>query len=186
MSVLYFKGMYPDSTIIAFEPNPKAFDVLKHNVEINNLENITLISKALTDREGTIKFYCNDAEPGQRSAFKYDGDNYIEVTTTKLSSYIYKEVDFLKIDTEGAEGLIIKDLAKHNKLRFIKQMTIEYHHNIRNQIVSIAEFLKILEEHGFGYQIQCATPLQSFIGKGVMIWAYKMSEFQEILNLYLN
>ena len=31
LSIFYFKSIYPDSTILGFEPNPENFEILKKN-----------------------------------------------------------------------------------------------------------------------------------------------------------
>src|SRR5690606_32260101 len=43
LSTLYFKSQYPQSRIIAFEPDKQNIELLKHNIAINKLENIQII-----------------------------------------------------------------------------------------------------------------------------------------------
>lgn len=62
ISVLFFKFIYPDCSIVAFEPNPQAFKLLKKNVEQNNLKDIELHNLALTDKEGETEFFIGDNE----------------------------------------------------------------------------------------------------------------------------
>ncbi len=52
----------------------------------------------------------------------------IKVKTVKLSTYIHKPVDLLKIDTEGAELEILQDLYHTSKkFNLIKNIVLEYH-----------------------------------------------------------
>ncbi len=64
LSVLYFKLIYPNSEIIAFEPDEDAFLCLKTNVEINQLDSIDIINKALSKKDGPIDFFYNGDHPG--------------------------------------------------------------------------------------------------------------------------
>src|SRR5690606_6701996 len=52
MSVLYFKTLYPESRIVAFEPNPSAFALLEKNVAVNQLDGVSLFNYAISDVEG--------------------------------------------------------------------------------------------------------------------------------------
>ena len=56
MSVLFFKHLYPESTIYVFEPNKSSFKLLKKNVENNNLSNVTLFNKAVSNKKGKSSF----------------------------------------------------------------------------------------------------------------------------------
>jgi hypothetical protein len=37
LSTLYFKRLFPHSTILAFEPHPEAFQLLTHNLDFNRI-----------------------------------------------------------------------------------------------------------------------------------------------------
>ena len=53
-----FSKLYPNSKIYCFEPNPDAIKLAKQNVA--NINNIHLIEKAVSDKNGPIKFYAID------------------------------------------------------------------------------------------------------------------------------
>jgi hypothetical protein len=106
-----------------------------------------------------------------------------KVESVVLSKYITTTVDFLKLDTEGAETAIIQELHKQNKLRYIKKMAIEYHHHFHHyhftkQDDSFSKILSILEESGFGYQIRSdlEMPLKRGQFQAIHIYAYQKSE----------
>src|SRR5882672_4300265 len=52
MSVLYFKYLFPDSRIMAFEPNPNTFRLLQKNMAANKVRDVRLHDIAVSDREG--------------------------------------------------------------------------------------------------------------------------------------
>lgn len=79
------------------------------------------------------------------------------------------------MDIEGAELDVIEDLANRNRLKLIREAIIEYHHHIRKEDDSLSELLKILESHGFGYQIRSkfALPYEKGISQNIMVYAYQ-------------
>ena len=54
----------------------------------------------------------------------------ITIECRRLSSFIISEADLLKVDVEGAEQLVLLDLAQSGELRLIKQIHLEYHHHV--------------------------------------------------------
>ncbi|OQX07598.1 MAG: hypothetical protein BWK80_49305 [Desulfobacteraceae bacterium IS3] len=92
-----------------------------------------------------------------------------------LSPYITGSVDFLKIDVEGVEKAILRELYESGKLNKIKEMIVEYHHHVRQNEDDFSIFLKILEESRFGYQIRGITdrPYQRHRFQNIMVYAYR-------------
>ena len=186
MSILFFKKIYPEATIIGFEPDQKTFAKLEENIGVNKLENVVVYRKAVSDVEGVTDFYYYPDHPGSlsMSMIKERIDKQCQkVESVVLSKYITTTVDFLKLDTEGAETAIIQELHKQNKLRYIKKMAIEYHHHFHHyhftkQDDSFSKILRILEESGFGYQIKSdlEMPLERGQYQPIHIYAYQKSE----------
>ncbi len=56
MSVMFFKMIWPESRIIAFEPDPRAFEVLQHNVKTNAWKNVELHNLAVPAERGKLIF----------------------------------------------------------------------------------------------------------------------------------
>ncbi|MBI2564770.1 FkbM family methyltransferase [Candidatus Woesearchaeota archaeon] len=141
MSILFFKWIYPEAKIIAFEPNPKSFELLKKNIEQNKLKEITLVNAAVCDVEKNMKFSVNGSQLSFLKTVK-DKNEEVFVRAVKLSKYIDKTVDLLKIDIEGAEGKVISEIK--SKLKLVNQMVFEYHE--RGNINSLSEILSNLKE----------------------------------------
>jgi FkbM family methyltransferase len=175
MSVMYFKALYPDAQILAFEPAPDHFRLLKMNIEQNALEDVTLVNKALANKEGTMKFYGDDWAIANLFENTRSGPNATDVEVTRLSKYVNQSVDFLKMDIEGAEDMVLEDLVAADKLRLVKQMVIEYHHHLKKKVDSLSKFLKALEENNFGYQIEAgySQPYDKMVFQDIMIYAYQ-------------
>ena len=178
MSVLYFKMMYPDAEILAFEPDDDAFRCLQVNVDNNNFKSVSVIKKALSTREGKLDFYYDPDNPGalKMSTIRERMPKEKRVVeATRLSNYVNDEVDFLKLDVEGAEVGVIEDLNTHGKLPHIKQMAIEYHHHIFRDTDTLSNILGLLETAGFGYQIESSLgrPFNRETFQDILIYAYR-------------
>ncbi len=134
IATLFFKNKYPLSKVICFEPDPNAFLILQKNISVNNLKNVVAINTALSRNNGVTPFYGEvsgvAADSRGNSIMNAWGTQRetsakILVNSQRLSDYIQEEIDFLKIDIEGAEQQVLEELG--NKLRFIKEMVIEVH-----------------------------------------------------------
>src|SRR5207248_1704951 len=76
----------------------------------------------------------------------------ITVPSVQLSSYIEQPVDFLKLNIEGMEGIVLKGIEP--KLYLVKKLHIEYHGNSTNSENKLEEGLSLLEQHGFRYVLE--------------------------------
>jgi FkbM family methyltransferase len=165
MSVIYFKELYPGSSIIAFEPDNYIFGFLQKNVKSFGYNNVELINAALWDSEGTISFLA-EGGAGGRIETKQNEDNYIKVNTVRLKDFIIKQkVDFLKIDIEGAEYRVIKDCS--DVLKDIDFIFVEYH-SLLNEKQKLHEILRIIDDAGFRYHIKDAyTSKHPFLNRSL-------------------
>ena len=121
-----FAMKYPNSKVYAFECNPEAIKICKVNLNKYKLKNIELIEKAVSDKNGKIKFYPNEGNIGASSIFlssgkydhieKYNQNKEIEVETIRLDDWAKEEginkVDVLWADIQGAELLAFKGMGK--------------------------------------------------------------------------
>jgi FkbM family methyltransferase len=158
MSVLFFKKLFPGSRVIAFEPDPATFQFLDANVSENRLVNVTLHNKAVGAEDCDTEFYINAENPGDlgMSVIKQDHlPTAVPVRSVRLSSVIGQEqVDFLKLDVEGAETDVIDELDRHGALQRIREMVVEYHHHIAGRPETLSHILTVLGQNGFGYQLK--------------------------------
>lgn len=113
----------PDSMIYSFEPNPVIFNILKTNVEKNNLLNVVLVNKAVHS-EKNLKLIKHPLCSGASimGVNKEKMDNYYNIqnpvygkTTIEeisidtismdeiLTMFKIKNIHLLKIDCEGSE-----------------------------------------------------------------------------------
>ena len=177
-AVIYFKMMYPDAKIICFEPDDHTFSILKHNIESNGIQDVEIHNKAVSDYDGEISFYnIEDSKSSVvMSTIKERVPNGVKnvAEATRLSNYINSTIDFLKMDVEGSELLVLKELKESGKLQYIKQMVIEYHHHIKEHEDNFSHTLELLEDAGFGYQIEAEFlyPRRRIHFQDILIFAY--------------
>ena len=146
-SCLYFKRKYPKAKIIVFEPDSNALSILRKNIEINKLDNITVVEMGLYDKDTEISFLPNDTDGG-----KIDTDGIYKIKVTKLNNYINSEIDFLKLNIEGSELNVFEDLDKNDKFKYIRELCIEYH-SFKRQKQNLDRILGILTKNNFRYYI---------------------------------
>ena len=156
MSILLFKFIYPDSIIHAFEPDPYAFERLQKFVTSNQLSSVFLYNMALGNKDGVIDFYTNKNDHGLCMSVvpREELHDQIQVSCKRLSAFIQEPVDFLKMDIEGAEGLVIDDLLNTKKIGMIHEIVMEYHHRIESKPSELSRLLTGFEEEGWNYNIR--------------------------------
>lgn len=158
-SILYFKWLYPNANIVAFEPDPITFTLLQHHIILNKLENVRAYQVALSDFDGEVEFFTDAIGGGslKMSLTRRSGLNRaVLVSAKKLSTFIrtYENISYLKMDIEGAEHGVIREVANSGLLSIISRMGIEYHHHVsNNRMPDLGRFLHILESSGFDYVI---------------------------------
>lgn len=181
VSIVFFKMLYPNAKIIGFEPNKYAYKLLEKTLDLNKLSDITIHNKALMNYDGEVDIFINQSNKRDVATSTIEervtnGTKYT-VQSTKLSHYINDTIDFIKIDIEGAELVVLEELEKKQKLKYIKQMTIEYHHHIDEHKDDLSILLTLLENAGFGYHFdsQFSHPYNPYSFQDIMIFAYNKS-----------
>lgn len=116
--------------VIAFEPAKENFEILNKNILLNCMNNINLFPLALSDREGLMKLYYHP-DPSRNSLIPEHSKlkNGEEVEVKQLDQVLQKigvnVVDFIKIDVEGADLLVIKG-AKETICKYRPVVQFEY------------------------------------------------------------
>ncbi|MEO1392655.1 MAG: FkbM family methyltransferase [Cyanobacteria bacterium J06634_5] len=115
-TVIAAKQVGPIGHVYAFEPGLRELALLKENVALNQLNNVTIVASAVSDRTGETQFALSQ-DGAMNSMFSTDHpeqkiESWTTVKTTTLDDFVasqqIKEVNFLKIDVEGAEQLVFE------------------------------------------------------------------------------
>lgn len=182
MALLFFKWLYPKARSLAFEADDVAFRLLTKNVESNHLRDVQLHNRAVGDAAGAIQLHydyeSNDLRVSMSIRDRPGLKALKSVSSVQLSEYIQEEVDFLKMDIEGAEGLVIHELARSGKLNYIREMVMEYHHHLTPTDDALSAILATLEQNHFGYQVTTLGregPFRRGAFQSLLIHAYRKS-----------
>jgi len=186
LSVFFFKEFYPNSKIIAFEPDNQTFHLLKKNVESKQLSKITLINKAVSNQNGIFDFYPvknMDAPPVMSLIQNEYSSNSIKVESLNFADFIkhFKLVSLCKIDIEGAESYVLESLLNSNLLCRVKVYIIEYHHWV-SQKYSLNEFIRIFKEHNYSTFILKEEPTyENWPSSGNTVLRFELNKYQNDL-----
>ncbi len=153
ISSLYFKTVYPNATLIAFEPDESLADIFQKNMAQNSISNYTLHRAAVWTENGTISF---DNKGSEASSIDVTGNSSFKVPTVKLASILSEQthIDLLKIDIEGAEYPVVQDIA--NELHKVRHLFIEYH-GLATETHKLETILRIVSNAGFKTYIKMAA-----------------------------
>jgi FkbM family methyltransferase len=149
LSVIYFKRICPASFITAYEPDEQNFNLLKQNIQSFQLKDVDLRKEAVWVADTELNF-SNEGS----MASKIETNNTIggmRVKAIRLNESINDKIDLLKLDIEGAEYEVIKDIE--NKLSFVQNIFLEYHGKF-SQNIELIELLQILKRNQFTFYIK--------------------------------
>jgi FkbM family methyltransferase len=158
VAVLFFKKFRPDAYVIAFEPDPTAFAHLVRTIQVNGLRCVQAENVAVSEKEGVVAFYGDASDPGSlTSSLKpsWGGDARQEVRAVRLSTWIREPIDFLKLDVEGSEYGVIRDLIDTNAIRWVREAAIEYH-ELDAKPDAVSRMTRALRASGFEVRVTAA------------------------------
>jgi FkbM family methyltransferase len=108
--------------VIAFEPLARNLQYLRAHLQLNDVHNVTVVQKAVSDRTGSALF----REAQSASMGCLNGGGTLAVQTITLDDFLRSGApapQCIKIDVEGAEGNVLaggqETLAKHCPIVFV-------------------------------------------------------------------
>ena len=142
---------------ISFEPSTSNLRVLSRNISINNLENkIKILSAPLSNKENQF-LTMNEGDFIEGGALNTFGENYdfagelfdskmkykILGTTIKnlLDNNILEIPNYIKIDVDGIEHLILEGAGEYLKDKRIKSLSIEINEDFKEQYNKVIEIM---------------------------------------------
>jgi FkbM family methyltransferase len=116
--------------MVAFEPFPENFALLRRNFAENALTNIDAVEAALSSVDGPVRLVSPGSPDEVRIARDSDDVSDVEATSWRLGTFCshagIESVQLLKLDVEGAEYEIIGADLDFIEDR-VEAMLIEYH-----------------------------------------------------------
>lgn len=118
----------PEGKVIAVEAHPTTFKTLSRSKELNQLTNVRLVNKAISDAPGHIYIQDVTNSLANKVSGTSEPDSFqVEAITFDdlVSSHGLSRIDFVKVNIEGAEQLLVKGLTE--SLPKISRMAISCH-----------------------------------------------------------
>ena len=152
--------------VYAFEPEPSSYNLLYKNIKENSYTNIVSVRKAISNKEERTKFWFNkfaspcsslsEANLSEKSRNRFSKkDEFIEIDAITLDNFFEKvvkskKIDVIKIDVQGAEGLVLEGaeeiLKSNNSLKIFTEIWPD---GLKSLGTDPYELLKKMEGYGF-------------------------------------
>ena len=159
---IYNSLKHPKSTTIAFEPSSSNLRILTRNISINNLEkNIKVVSIPLTNKENIFQemkegqFVEGGALNSFGEKFNFEGKEFkptmrYSLLGTTINYFLENSIlvipDYIKIDVDGIEHLILEGGDKFLNDKKVKSLSIEINESFKEQYGKVSN---LMNKYGF-------------------------------------
>ena len=155
---IYAASKYEKIKIVAFEPSMSNLNILTRNVYINNLNEKIIINQfPLTEFENQY-LMMNESSLEEGSGlhafgvnYNFEGNKFTSINNYKIygnsiNNLIKNKIldlpDYIKIDVDGIEHLILKGANQYLHHPKIKSISIEINENFEEQFKTVLQILK--------------------------------------------
>ena len=125
---IYASQFCTNGKIYSFEPVTENYQLLLDNIKLNNLNYVTSFNQAISNSNDSIELFLNNDESGHSMFSK--SSKSVKIDSISLQTFFddnkIEHCNFLKLDCEGAEYEIIKNLPLEY-FQKIDKLVIEYH-----------------------------------------------------------
>lgn len=146
-----------------YEANTNNFNICLNNIKLNNIKNCNLKNIAVSDNN----YLGQSIQHGPNSGcyyFNFNSDNSYNnnnlIQSIKLDDENISDLDFLKIDVEGAELLVINGAI--NTINKFKPLIHIESNGFSEKIFNISESQLFNKLHSIGYILFDSTPNNYF------------------------
>ncbi|MBW3663704.1 MAG: FkbM family methyltransferase [Actinobacteria bacterium] len=156
--MLYQRWRHPTCHIIALEPNPDAFALLRRNVDDNGLAEVELHPHAAGATSAQVELHIPRGEDvygvtdnSLRASTERPPAGVASVAITvpcvRLSDVLPARVDLPKLDVEGAESEIVEELVASGGISAVDRVVLE--HTVGDSMAELTAIVSRLEAAGF-------------------------------------
>jgi FkbM family methyltransferase len=158
LASLFFRRLYPDARITAFEADPALFAILDRNLTANDGNTVERRQVALWTSTGSLTFRSEGSDSGMIGTLPGAvTGRETTVPSLRLRDVVDEgPVDLLKLDIEGAEGVVLADCEP--VLHRVKAMVMDLH-EFDPAVRQTPQVLELLTRSGFRYSIDEVVPL---------------------------
>jgi len=155
---IYASLKYKNIEVVSFEPSTSNLRVLSRNISINKLEDkIKICSFPLTNKENQFllmkegQFIEGAALNSFGESFDFEGNDFdsknnYKIYGTSINYLIENNIllipDYIKIDVDGIEHLILEGGDKFLNHKKVKSISIEINDSFKDQHDSIQKYMK--------------------------------------------
>ena len=183
-SLIFSKLVGNNGLVYAFEPDPDNFKILKKNIEINNIKNVILIQKAVSNTSKLSSLYLCDYNHAQHRIYPSPRCNKkIDVEFTTIDEMFaniefFNKIKFVKIDVEGSEYDVIDGMKNTLRANQDLKMLCEFSpKQIKERKLKPETVLKQILDHNFKIYPITTT------GEKIIHIDYSKSIIDEIINI---
>jgi FkbM family methyltransferase len=170
-SVSFFKNIFPNSKIIAFEPSEKTFNSLSSFVKNNSYLDVSIFQAGMGEVHGELYFYESVLDetstfslPNKNSQYLKDknrilfqkSENAFRTVTARITTidrFIEENqisyIDILKIDVEGFEKFALDGAIKTLQSNELNILILEINSSGLNYNITDDEIFNFVIENGF-------------------------------------
>ena len=147
--------------VYAFEPNPRTFEVLTKNIQVNGLQSVVRAHQAAAlDAPQKLPLHRPQNFVGDSSLFAPVGqpeaggpaEQRPMIEAVRLDDVIREPVDLMKIDAEGSEPLIFRGMRGILEHSPYLTIFLEFFQPLIEQTVEPRLFLQEIRDLGFALQ----------------------------------
>ena len=178
LSVVWFKRHYPQSKVIVYEADPEVAQVLINNVTRLGLSDVNVNPVAVWTSHGTMGFQQRGPDSGSLST-----SASCSIATIRLAENLPAHVDLLKMDIEGGEFEVLKDLYETNALRRVERLVVECHVTV-DVLDDLVRLLAMIRECDMHFVIGSAYPKTRLLDRTLSTPFSGVAGSQFLLELY--
>lgn len=142
--------------LVAVEPNPTSYELLKTNLLLNDIKNVELLNVAASDKAGAIEMLISTANSGgskrvpkhSRGIYHYDSPDRVKVDAARLDDLLAgRSFQLVLMDIEGSEYFAL--LGMQTLLKSCPVLAVEFlPHHLRDVAgVTVQQFLEPISPH---------------------------------------